>query len=280
MTIAIQEAEASLREGNHGFGAVIVRDNEIIAQEHDTEESDNDPTSHAELKAIRKASSAVGKDLGACTLVTTHEPCPMCSGAIVWSRLKHIAYGFGIADAVLQGRRRIEFSCEEVFNRSNAVIRVEKGVRGPQCAILYDQRVRDEIRKLRGASDEVLIAHNEDTRRKRFAWYMANGRPLGGADPLESAYELLLAKLEIQSTEAPIVEKDGRRILFHSMNYCPTLEACKILHLDTRRVCKLYNEGAMQELIRQIDPKLSFTRNYGKLRPYTEYCEELIARDE
>jgi tRNA(adenine34) deaminase len=280
MTLAIQEAETSLREGNHGFGAVIVRNNDVIACEHDTDETGNDPTAHAEMKAIQKASSVVGKDLGACTLVSTHEPCPMCAGAIVWARLGHLAYGFGIADAVAQGRRRIGIGCEEVFSRSNAVIKVEKDVRRSQCALLYDRRVRDEIRKLRGASDEALVRLNEDSKRKRLAWYLAGNPPSGGAGPLERAYELLVRKLGIESTEAPIMEKDGRRILFHSMNFCPTLEACKILRLDTRRVCKLSNEDATQELIRQVDPRLSFTRNYDRLRPCTAYCEEVIAFDE
>jgi hypothetical protein len=57
---------------------------------------------------------------------------------------------------------------------------------------------------------------------------------------------------------------------------CPTLEACRILDLDTRRVCRLYNEGATGELLRQVDPRLVFRRNYEKLRPYAAFCEEII----
>src|SRR5208337_3991443 len=107
MTIAIRQAEASLREGNHGFGAVIIKDDRIVAEEHDTDKTDHDPTAHAELKAIRKASSLLGKNLVTCILISTHEPCPMCAGAIVWSQISHIAYGFGISDAISQGRDRI-----------------------------------------------------------------------------------------------------------------------------------------------------------------------------
>jgi tRNA(adenine34) deaminase len=65
-------------------------------------------------------------------------------------------------------------------------------------------------------------------------------------------------------------------IVFHSANFCSTLEACRILELDTRHVCRLYNEKATQELIRQIDPRLRFSRNYEKLRPQSAYCEEMI----
>jgi tRNA(adenine34) deaminase len=128
MKIAIQEAETSLREGNHGFGAVIVKNSEILARTHDTDETEADPTAHAELKAIGKASSILGKDLSDCILVSTHEPCPMCAGAIVWSRMKRIACGYGIFDAIGQGRDRIGITCDEIFSKSKANIEIQTGV--------------------------------------------------------------------------------------------------------------------------------------------------------
>ncbi|MCX5841384.1 MAG: nucleoside deaminase, partial [Deltaproteobacteria bacterium] len=138
-----------------------------------------------------------------------------------------------------------------------------------------------EIESLRGASDKALKECNLESKRKRLEWYAARRKVFpAGMHPLEEAYALLLEKLGMTEGEAPIVERDGRRIVFHSLNFCPTLEACRILQLDTRRVCRLYNEGATQELIRQIDPRLSFTRNYGKLRPYSAYCEERIEYSE
>ena len=97
-----------------------------------------------------------------------------------------------------------------------------------------------------------------------------------GQDPPEQAYRLLLLRLGIPESQAPIIEKGPRRLVFHSRNFCPTLEACQILGLDTRRVCRLYNEGATQALVRQVDPRLCFRRNYEKLRPYAGYCEEII----
>ena len=105
MKLAIDEACLSLREGNHGFGAAIVQGEEVIAQTHDTEELDLDPTEHAELKAIRAASAKLGKDLAGCSLISTHEPCPMCATAVVWSKISTVAYGYGICDAILQGRK-------------------------------------------------------------------------------------------------------------------------------------------------------------------------------
>jgi hypothetical protein len=54
------------------------------------------------------------------------------------------------------------------------------------------------------------------------------------------------------------------------------LEACKVLQLDTRKVCRLYSECSTDTLVKQIHPKLRFSRNYEKLRPYHESCEEII----
>lgn len=64
--------------------------------------------------------------------------------------------------------------------------------------------------------------------------------------------------------------------MFHSQNFCPTLEACKILGLDTRMVCKTVNEGPTDALVKQFYEKLEFGRNYDKLRPYSDYCEEMV----
>ncbi len=277
MLMAIAEAEESLRQGNHGFGALVACGGDVVAIEHDTDETDQDPTAHAELKAIRKASAAMGKDLSGCILVCTHEPCPMCAGAIVWSKMGSAAYGCGIGDSIANGRERIAVSCREIFDRAKAVIHLEEGILKERCAVLYNRNMRTEIKRLRNASDQLLAQYDKESGQKRLDWY-ANLAPSKNTthDPLERAYELLLNKLEIAAVEAPIIHRDKNRLMFHSKNFCPTLEACKVLRLDTRKVCKLYNEGATQELLQQIDVRLTFTRNYEKLRPYSEYCEELI----
>lgn len=116
MRIAIEEAKTSLREGNNGFGSVIIKDGKIIIR--DRENTENDSTSHAEMNAIREASKIIGKKLTGCILISTHEPCPMCASAIIWAGITEIAYGYSIDEAVLQGRKRIELSCKDIFSKA------------------------------------------------------------------------------------------------------------------------------------------------------------------
>ncbi len=61
-----------------------------------------------------------------------------------------------------------------------------------------------------------------------------------------------------------------------SRNFCPYLESCKDLNLDTREICKLTGEKPFQDLASKIDKNLKFYRNYEKIRPYCDYCEEYL----
>jgi len=82
------------------FGAVIVKDNEIIAKGWNKVTSTNDPTAHAEVTAIREACKKLGTfDLSGCELYTSCEPCPMCLSAIYWARIKKIYYANTRKDA-------------------------------------------------------------------------------------------------------------------------------------------------------------------------------------
>ena len=138
--------------------------------------------------------------------------------------------------------------------------------------------VQQEIECLRNADEEALCALNEDSIRRRTAWFEENKSRFAflSNDLLDSAYRLLLARFGITPEEAPIIRRSDTMIVFHSMNFCPTLEACRILGLDTRFVCKRINEDATNRLIQLIDPRLRFSRNYTHLRPYSPYCEEMI----
>ena len=94
MSEAIKEAYKAYGKGETPIGAVIVRNGEIIARAHNLTETLNDPTAHAEILAIRKASDYLGGwRLINCDLYVTMEPCIMCSGAIVQSRIKKLIIG-------------------------------------------------------------------------------------------------------------------------------------------------------------------------------------------
>lgn len=282
MRIAIEEAKISLREGNNGFGSVIIKDGNIIVSSHDKEDTENDSTSHAEMNAIREASKIIGKKLSGCILVSTHEPCPMCASAIVWAGITDVAYGYSIDEAVLQGRKRIELSCKDIFNKAETKISTYEGILNDECSVLYRKDVRREVERLRNADDKVLSELNEDSICRRLNWFSENKSAFDfiTEDILSSGHRLLLKRFGITQEEAPVIKKSDREIIFHSFNFCPTLEACKILELDTRYICKTMNELSTDTLLKQIDGRLKFTRNYDKLRPYTEYCEEVISLSE
>ena len=136
-----------------------------------------------------------------------------------------------------------------------------------------------ELERLRDADDEALRALNEDSTRRRVTWFAEHRADfvLPVDNPLEAGYRLLLLRFGISPEEAPVVSRSACAITFHSQNFCPTLEACRLLELDTRHVCRCINEESTNALLRQLDPRLRFSRNYEKLRPYAPYCEETIS---
>jgi tRNA(adenine34) deaminase len=275
MAMAVEEAMISLREGNCGFGAVIAKNNELIAKAHDTERTLGDSTAHAEMTVIRSASAKLGRDLSGCILIATHEPCPMCATAIIWSGISEIAFGYSIKEAIKQGRTRIDLSCRELFKRAGKEICVNEALLHDRCSVLYNKTVRHSIDQLRDADTEKLEALAEDLSKKRLRWYAERGHcpATDGQDILHAAYRVFLQKLGITKDQAPIVRRDEKHLIIHSSNYCPTLEACNLLGLDTGFVCKYLTEKPTTDLIRQIHPKLRFTRNYKHLRPHHDYCE-------
>ncbi len=94
MLEALKEADKSAALDEVPVGAVIVRDNKIIARGHNLREKSKDPTSHAEIVAIRKACKKLNSwRLEDCTMYVTIEPCSMCAGTLLWTRTKRIVYG-------------------------------------------------------------------------------------------------------------------------------------------------------------------------------------------
>ena len=100
MRKAIALAVENVKNGGGPFGAVIVRDDEIVATGVNRVTANNDPTAHAEVSAIRAACSKLGTfNLSGCVIYTSCEPCPMCLGAIYWAHIDKIYYGANKDDA-------------------------------------------------------------------------------------------------------------------------------------------------------------------------------------
>ncbi|MCH9034183.1 MAG: nucleoside deaminase [Planctomycetes bacterium] len=94
MRAAIGEAQAAFDEGEVPIGAVIVRGGRIVGRGYNQREKLHDPTAHAEMIALTAAASAVGSwRLDDCTIYVTLEPCAMCAGALVLSRIQRLVYG-------------------------------------------------------------------------------------------------------------------------------------------------------------------------------------------
>lgn len=100
MRKAIALSIENVKNGGGPFGAVIVKDNEIIATGVNRVTANHDPTAHAEVSAIRAACKKLNTfDLSGCEIYTSCEPCPMCLGAIYWAHLDKIYYGNNKHDA-------------------------------------------------------------------------------------------------------------------------------------------------------------------------------------
>lgn len=101
MEMAIEEAYEGMRQRHGGpFGAIIVKDNKVISRGHNCVLLSNDCTAHAEIEAIRKACRQLNSfDLSGCEMYVNGLPCPMCLGAICWSRIERTYYACVPEDA-------------------------------------------------------------------------------------------------------------------------------------------------------------------------------------
>ena len=111
MEMAVNEARKGIvnREGGP-FGAVVVKNGEVIASGHNRVLTSNDSTCHGEIDALRKAEGKLGTyDLTGCEIYTTSEPCPMCLAAIMWANIGKVYYGCSLDDNERIGFRDAKF---------------------------------------------------------------------------------------------------------------------------------------------------------------------------
>lgn len=127
---AISESRRSVEVGSSPFGAVIVKDNEIIACAHNTVVPDNDPTAHAEVNCIRSACRVLDSfDLSGCVLYTSCEPCPMCLNAAKWANIADVYYAADRCDADAIGFR------DRVFYDENPLTLHRLNLRDARCVM-------------------------------------------------------------------------------------------------------------------------------------------------
>lgn len=133
MSEALKEAKKAFRKNEVPVGAVVVYNDKVIAKAHNLNITTNDPTAHAEILALRKASKILKNyRLPDCIVYTTLEPCPMCAGAMVYCRIKKLVYA---TDDPKSG------SCKSVLNivnnkKLNHRIKVVSGVYKKQAESL------------------------------------------------------------------------------------------------------------------------------------------------
>ena len=140
MSYAIAQARAAIAAGQSPFGAVIVRNDRIIAAGHNHVWADTDPTAHAEVVCIRNAGRALGTiDLAGCEMYSTCEPCPMCASAIHWANLDAVHFGARIADAEAAGFRELTMPIERLYAEGRSRVRTHADVMRAQCAALFDE---------------------------------------------------------------------------------------------------------------------------------------------
>ena len=147
MGLALEQAQIAALLGEVPVGAVIARNGEVVAMAYNTRETEKNALHHAELLAIDRACRALGGwRLWQCELFVTLEPCPMCAGAIINSRLRRVVYGAADAKAGCCGSVTDLFALP--FNHRPVV---EQGLRAQEASALLAQFFIDLREKRRGA---------------------------------------------------------------------------------------------------------------------------------
>ena len=147
MRRAIALSEESVRTGGGPFGAVIVKDGIIVSEASNSVTLDHDPTAHAEVNAIRKATQKLGTfDLEGCEIYTSCEPCPMCLGAIYWAHLDRIYYANDRKDAA-----RIGFDDDFIYKE----IALKPQERHKQMEVLLSEEAKEAFRMWEADGDKA-----------------------------------------------------------------------------------------------------------------------------
>ena len=146
MRDALRQAEKAHAAGEVPVGAIVVRDGKIIARAHNQVELLKDATAHAEMLALTQAEAAVGDwRLTDCDLYVTKEPCPMCAGALVHTRIRRVVFGCADPSAGAAGSMMNLLQMESLNHRCQ----ITSGVLQTECAAI----LQDFFRKRRDEQD-------------------------------------------------------------------------------------------------------------------------------
>ncbi|MBO8178790.1 MAG: nucleoside deaminase [Bacillus sp. (in: Bacteria)] len=149
MKLAIEEAKKAEKIGEVPIGAVIVWNDQVISTAHNLRETTQDAVTHAEILAIQQACQKLGTwRLEEAELYVTLEPCPMCSGAIILSRIKRVVYGAKDPKAGCAGTL-MNLLTDERFNHQAEVV---SGVLEEECGLLltsFFRKLRERKKKER-----------------------------------------------------------------------------------------------------------------------------------
>ena len=138
-----------------------------------------------------------------------------------------------------------------------------------------ERRIQKKIEELKGGDYKKI---REEQKRKRLDWWERNkdNLRLSGSLPKQASKMVLFECLGINPKEIKIIHDSQTKISWQARNFCPVVEACRRLGLETKEVCREVYQEPVQVLISRLNPNLFFSRNYDRIRPYAEYCEESI----
>lgn len=143
--------------------------------------------------------------------------------------------------------------------------------------------IQEKVKQLSRIKEGTLSARElaDLITRRRIDWIRVHLEDMldkyGGLSPEEQAYRIIFFEhMGINPTHSRMQRVSPSKIRIESYNFCPYLEACLQLGLDTREICREVGEPSIQAMARIIHPDLVFSRDYTPIRPYCDYCEEFF----
>ena len=145
MKEALNEAYQGIEDGHGGpFGAVIVKDGEIVGRGHNSVLKNQDPTCHGEVMAIHDACKRLKTfNLKGCDICTTGYPCPMCMGAILWANIDRIYFGCNVTDTEIIGFRDKKLYEDQRKGLAEKTVEIDR----EECLKLYEDYLKIKDRE-------------------------------------------------------------------------------------------------------------------------------------